>query len=159
MQQLHAVALRKLTCGAPRIHTHSMQVLVLEGQDAGLIFRISSVNQDLSLNMWTVQSIAAHEPPTSYALQALESELNATHKRVDPATMGYIFPDWGESQLDKWAIECNSSYTFVFSLYYDIAAMNTRQVIKVYGKPNIDLPTYVDKYNQAQTMYKLESNL
>ena len=158
VQRQQAASLMKLTCGGPRNHTHNMQVHALDGEDAGLLFHISCINEELSMNMWTVQ-FEAYDPPTHYTLQIMESELNAAHKRINPDTMYGIFPDWGESQLDKWAIKCNTSYTFVFSLYYDIGEMNTRQMINVYGKPNIDLPTYIDCYTEAQTMDKLETNL
>jgi hypothetical protein len=157
-QYSQAYALRKLLRGGQRLDPSNMQVITLKGKHAGLLFQKESMNEELSMNMWdgTFRDLPT---PNRDTIQELENELNNAHHSITPGMMFTIFPTWGESQLDKWAIECNSSYAFMFSIYYDVESMTTRQVIKLLGKPNIDLPTYVDKYSQAQIMHKLESNL
>jgi hypothetical protein len=143
-----------------RINHTTLHAGKLGYEDMVEIFTLCSCSLDdaLSINLLE-DTFRSFTPPSRDELLSMSNALNDEFAVVNAAMMYDIFPDWGESQLDKWATECNNRYTFIFSLYYNAGSMTTQQTIKVYGKPNIDLPTYVDKYNQAQTMYKLESNL
>jgi hypothetical protein len=123
-----------------------------------ILYSPTRCDEGLSMNL-LITTFRAFKPPSRNKLLSISNVLNDEFKVV-PADMMYdIFPDWGESWLDKWAIECNTSYTFVFTLHYNDHTMVTTQSIQVYGKPNIDLPTYIDNYTEAMTMNKLETNL
>jgi hypothetical protein len=133
----------------------------LGGEDMVEIFILQSCSRTerVSLNLMNGDSFRSFESPNRDELLSMSNTLNDEFKVVTADMMYDIFPDWGESWLDKWAIECNNRYKFVFELYYNAAAMETIQSIQVYGKPNIDLPTYINNHTEAKTMTKLETNL
>ena len=129
----------------------------LGGEDMVEIFKLRSCSRTTSLGSNPIDGV--YDTPSSAELLSRSNALNDEFKVVSADMMYDIFLDWGETRLDKWAIECNNRYKFVFELYYDLASLLTIQSINVYGKPNIDLPTYIYNYAEAQTMNKLETNL
>jgi hypothetical protein len=135
----------------------NLYVRKLGGEDMVEIFKLRSCSRTTSLGYDLFDEV--YDTPSRAELLSMSNALNDEFKVVTADMMYDIFLDWGETRLDKWAIECNNSYKFVFELYYDHASLMTIQSINVYGKPNIDLPTYIYNYAEAQTMYKLETNL
>ena len=97
--------------------------------------------------------------PRPEEMQKYVDKLMAGLSKLENTEMANFFSDWPMSPIEEWAVDFNTEFMLKYDLAYQADTMETMLFIRAFGVTSVDWHEYVSTYGEAQTMYKLKSNL